>query len=91
MHFLPVGGAKMNFRLVGGAEDAFPFGRRSRRCISVWSEEPKMHFRLVGDRIYYLLLTLRQELLPISSSDESGIPISFSDQSAKLISPSNKE
>ena len=48
----------MHFRLVGGAEDAFPIGRRSQRCISAWSEGPgcipdwseetKMHFRMVG-------------------------------------------
>jgi len=38
----------MYFRGVGGDEDAFPEGRRSRGCIPEWSEVPKMYSRSVG-------------------------------------------
>ena len=38
----------MHFRMVGGAGDAFPDGRRGRRCISDWSEGTRMHFRMIG-------------------------------------------
>lgn len=69
----------MHSRLVGGAEDVFPIGRRDR--------EPSLR---VGDRRYYPLCFSDESEIPIGPSDESGMPISSSDQSGIPHSPSDR-
>ena len=70
MHFRLVGGAEMYSRLVGGAEDAFPDGRRQEilHALSCLRQE-------------VLPLSFSdQSVMPLSASDHPEMPLSPSDR-----------